>query len=78
MSVLDLQDLQDLQESYGFIILRHVNSESTNKYWNQSVKLIKTFYPNKKIVIIDDNSNQNFVKADREYINVEIVKSEYK
>lgn len=73
MSVLNSQ-----QSSYGFIVLRHVNSESTNKYWNQSVKLIRTFYPNKKIVIIDDNSNQSFVKADKEYINVEIVQSEYK
>lgn len=64
--------------SFGFIVLRHVNSETTNKYWNQSVKLIRTFYPLVKIVIIDDNSNQNLVKADCEYINLEIVQSEYK
>ena len=25
--------------TYGFIITRHVNSEETNKYWNQSVIL---------------------------------------
>jgi hypothetical protein len=67
-----------MQPSYGFIILRHVNSETTNKYWNQNVKLIRTFYPNVKIVIIDDNSNQALVKADTEYINVEVVQSEYK
>lgn len=63
--------------SYGFIITRHVNSEITNKYWNQCVRCIRQFYPFKKIVIIDDNSNQDLIKADFEYINVEIIQSEY-
>ena len=63
--------------SYGFIITRHVNSEKTNKYWNHAVRSIRRFYPFRKIVIIDDNSNQAFVKADFEYKNVIIVKSEY-
>jgi hypothetical protein len=63
--------------TYGFIITRHVNSEQTNRYWNQCVKLIRTHYPFKKIIIIDDNSNYNFVKADHEYINTEFIQSEY-
>jgi hypothetical protein len=63
--------------TYGFIITRHVNSEETNKYWNQCVKLIRTHYPFKKIVIIDDNSNQDFVNADFDYKNIEIIQSEY-
>ena len=63
--------------SFGFIITRHVNSEATNKYWNQSVKLLRTYYPYKKIVIIDDNSNQDLVKADFDYKNVEIIQSEF-
>jgi hypothetical protein len=63
--------------SFGFIITRHVNSEITNRYWNHSIKLIRTFYPLRKIVIIDDNSNQSFVKADFDYKNVEIVQSEF-
>ena len=62
---------------FGFILTRHVNSESTNRYWNHSVKLIRTLYPRAKIVIIDDNSNQEFVKADFNYKNVEFVKSEF-
>ena len=49
--------------SYGFIITRYVNSEKTNRYWNQSVKLIRTYYPYRQIVIIDDNSNYDFVKS---------------
>ena len=46
---------------YGFIITRHVNSEQTNKYWNHCVKLIRTFYPINQIILIDDNSNPNFI-----------------
>ena len=63
--------------SFGFIITRHVNSESTNRYWNQCVKLIRAAYPFRQIVIIDDNSNQEFVKADFPYQNITIIQSEY-
>jgi hypothetical protein len=63
--------------NFGFIITRHVNSEQTNKYWNHNIKLIRTNYPLKKIVIIDDNSNYAFVKAEFDYKNVEIIQSEY-
>jgi hypothetical protein len=62
---------------YGFIITRHVNSTKTNKYWNQCVKLIRTFYPLKQIVIIDDNSKQEFVRANHMYQNITIIQSEY-
>jgi hypothetical protein len=62
---------------FGFIITRHVNSETTNRYWNHSIKLLNFFYPNKKIVIIDDNSDTNFLKAYHDYINVEIIQSEF-
>ena len=63
---------------YGFIMTRHVNSEKTNNYWNNSLKCIRRFYPNVKIIIIDDNSNYDFVKSQREYKNVEIIQSEFK
>ena len=65
-------------DNYGFIMTRHVNSEKTNNYWNQCIKCIRKFYPNTKIVVIDDNSNYDFVKAQHEYKNVEIIQSEYK
>jgi len=64
-------------ESYGFIITRHVNSEKTNKYWNKCIRCIRTFYPLRKIIIIDDNSNQNFIRSDYEYNNIEIIQSEF-
>ena len=63
--------------SFGFIITRHVNSEKTNKYWNQCVKLLRIHYPDSQIVIIDDNSNKDLVKADFEYKNLRIIESEY-
>ena len=63
--------------TYGFIITRHVNSEQTNRYWNQCVKLIRRLYPSKKIIIIDDNSNEEFISGDYEYDNLTIIKSEY-
>jgi hypothetical protein len=63
--------------SFGFIMTRHVNSVLTNNYWNHSVKLLHTFYPDKKIVIIDDNSNQDLVKAEFDYPNIEIIQSEF-
>lgn len=64
--------------SYGFIITRHVNSDKTNKYWNHCVKCLRTLYPYRKIVIIDDNSNPQFLKAEFNYKNLEIIQSEFK
>ena len=62
---------------YGFIITRHVNSEITNKYWNTCIKCIRSFYPYRKIVIIDDNSNKEFLVSFYNYENIEIIESEF-
>lgn len=63
---------------FVFIVTRHVNSETTNKYWKECYKCIRKFYPNVKIVIIDDNSNPDFLLDDGIVLdNVEIIKSEY-
>jgi hypothetical protein len=65
--------------TFGFIITRHVNSETTNKYWNECIRCIRRFYPytTTKIVVIDDNSDQQFLKEEYEYRNVEYVQSEF-
>jgi hypothetical protein len=41
--------------------------------------MIRKFYsPEKyKIVVIDDNSNKEFIKADKEYLNVQYIQSEF-
>ena len=62
---------------FGFIITRHVTSKKTNRYWNRNVKLLRTYYPNKLIVIIDDNSNLNFLLAFHNYKNIITIQSEY-
>lgn len=66
-------------ENYGFIITRHVNSEITNKYWNNCINCIRFFYPLHKIIIIDDNSNYNFINQDKYLndINIITIQSEY-
>ena len=62
---------------FGFILTRHVNSEITNKYWNECIRSIRQLYPLKKIVVIDDNSKTEFLNAEYEYKNVEYVNSEF-
>jgi hypothetical protein len=64
-------------DKFGFIIIRHVNSEKTNQYWNHSVKLLRTLYPFIKIVIIDDNSDYKFINPEFDYKNVQIIQSEF-
>jgi len=63
--------------SYGFIITRHVTSETTNKYWNQCIKCLRTLYPLKKIVIIDDNSDKTYLKMEHPYQNISIIESQF-
>jgi len=61
----------------GFIILRHVTSIQTNKYWQECYRCIRNIYPNIKIVIIDDDSNPDFV-TDIPMTNAIVVESEFK
>jgi hypothetical protein len=62
--------------SLGFIILRHVNSELTNKYWIYCYQCIRKYYPENKILIIDDNSNYEYV-SNENLSNAIIIQSEY-
>ena len=61
---------------FGFIVLRHVNSEKSNKYWINCINCIRQFYPENKILIIDDNSNYSFIKDEKLY-KTTIINSEY-
>lgn len=65
----------DDNNDFGFIILRHVNSETTSQYWIESYNCIRRYY-NNKIIIIDDNSNYDFIN-NIHLINCEIIKSEF-
>jgi len=60
----------------GFIILRHVNSEETNKYWMTCYDCIRKFYPENIVLIVDDNSNREFL-TEKKLHRAVIVNSEY-
>jgi hypothetical protein len=63
---------------YGFIILRHVNSFSSNCFWKESYNCIRLLYPTTQIVIIDDNSDLSHLDNDGvELSNCIIINSEY-
>ena len=68
-----------IPEDFGFIITRHVNSEETNNVWKVCLKEIRKNYPTEKVVIIDDNSNYDFVtESDVNLNNCEVINSEFK
>jgi len=70
--------IMNYKTDYGFILTRYVNSVKTNEYWNRCVKQLIQLYPLRKIVIIDDNSDNRFLKAYNIYPNViEIIQSEH-
>ncbi len=60
----------------GFIVLRHVNNAKSNDYWIHCVKCIRDYYPENKILIIDDNSNYDFITTQDLY-KTTIIQSEY-
>lgn len=64
--------------SFGFIILRHVNSEKTNKLWMECYDCIRKYYPVNKILIIDDFSNYKFVDTTKILSDTLIIQSEFK
>ena len=46
-----------MKRSFGFIILRHVNSITTNEYWLRCYSSIRKLYADNLIVILDDDSD---------------------
>jgi hypothetical protein len=62
--------------SFGFVIVRHVNSEQTNEYWKECYTCIRNHYEG-PILIVDDNSDPEFLKEDIELVNCQSVKSEF-
>lgn len=68
------------KSTLGFIITRHVNSRDSNEYWIECIKNIRKNYPENMIMIIDDNSNYEFIdtsKINDILYNCFIIKNEY-
>jgi hypothetical protein len=63
-------------EKIGFIILRHVNNSTTNEYWKECYRCIKQHYPKNRILIIDDNSDYNYI-SNLPLDNTMIIRSEF-
>ena len=63
--------------SLGFIMVRHVNSPSTNEYWIEAYRSIRRFYPNEWVLIVDDNSIQSLVTCNFTPYKCKVIKSEF-
>lgn len=67
-------------KNVGFILLRHVNSTLTDKYWKKSYQSIRKIYPKHPILIIDDNSHEKYVDRafEKQCTHCQILASEFK
>ena len=68
----------NISNNVGIVLLRHVKNEEQNKLWQLCYKCIRKYYPITKIMIIDDNSNTQYIQGQHELTNTIIIKSEYK
>jgi hypothetical protein len=67
-----------MSDEYGFIIIRHVNSSLANEYWKECYTCVRRHYPNNKIIIIDDNSDNSYLNSENFILsNTQIINSEY-
>jgi hypothetical protein len=60
-----------------FIVLRHVNNETTNDYWQESCEKINQYYPDKHIFVIDDHSKTEYLNQTRSLKNITVIQSEF-
>ena len=61
----------------AFIMLRHVNSIQSNLLWKTNIEHIRKYY-DYPIIIIDDNSDLNFIDEKEEsYQNVRVIYAEF-
>ena len=77
--IIDLNNFinfDKVDKDIGFIILRHVNTEQTNLYWQECYDCIRKYYHENYIIIIDDNSNYNYI-TEKELYKTTIIQSEF-
>lgn len=71
------KDFINFDPIIGFIILRKVIDEKTDKLWIRCYNSIRKFY-NNRILIIDDNSDYKYLTVNKELVNTSIIYSEFK
>ena len=65
-------------DNFGFIIIRNVTNSEQNNFWKVSYNSIRKFYKNVKIIIVDNNSNYEFItNNDIDLVNCHIENSEF-
>ena len=71
--------IQSLKSStLGFVLTRHVTSETTNLYWKECISQIRLFYPSNLIMVVDDNSVLEYLNQDGVCLdNCMIIKGEF-
>jgi len=59
---------------FGFILTRHVIDSTTNEYWQEAYRTIRTYYT-EPIIIIDDGSDPIYVNSSLQLVNCNIIVS---
>ena len=77
-NIVETNNNPQLEQTFGFVIVRHVNSEETNKYWIECLRCIRNHYHSDKVIIVDDSSDPVFVNdSGVDITNVQVVQSEF-
>lgn len=58
------------ENNYTIYITRHMNNDTTSRYWIHNYHCIRRIYSNVNIVIIDDNSNPEYLVNDNNFNDV--------
>ena len=69
------KELRHNDQSYVFVILRHLRNAQDNALWTAAYQSIRTHYTN-RIIIIDDNSQVNTFNGS--LVNTEVIESDYR
>lgn len=58
--------------TFGFIIIRHVNSSLSDQYWKECYTCIRRYH-DEPIVIVDDSSNRDYLVEDLVLVNTTVI-----
>lgn len=73
---LNMEVAINKMNDFVFILLRHVNYDEANLFWQEAYTSIRKFY-NNKIIILDNSSNKNLIKTNINLVNCEIIDAKY-
>jgi len=65
------------EKFYTIYITRHICDDETSQYWRHNYKCIRKNYAHVNIVVIDDESNPEYLDNDESNCDVSFIKSEF-